>query len=310
MPEDSTSAADNTRVGGMESPQETMELLTEVPIFALLDDQERADLVKLLQPRQLAKGEVLFRAGDVADSLFVIQQGSVEVVVDTYEGERLNLLELEAGDVVGEVSFLDGGPRTATVIAREDCRMLEFDREELFKFVTAHPHAALDLLTALGKRLRSTDLLLRNRATKNVNVEEEEMLTFGNRVADKVARFGGSWPFILTFLSIMVVWVTVNEILEKPFDLYPFILLNLFLSMLAALQAPVIMMSQNRQAIKDRIKSDLDYQIDLKAELEIAHLHKKVDQIYESMQAYIAQREKSRRSDEPLATASAPPTSR
>ncbi len=282
----------------LEVSEQTMELLTEVPIFSLLDDRERSDLMRLMKSRTLAAGVVLFRTGDAADSLYVICKGSVDVYVDTYEGERLKLLELEAGDVVGEVSFLDGGPRAATVIATEDCDLLEFDRTELYEFVKCHPHAALDLLTVMGKRLRKTDQLLRNRATKNLNEEEEEQLTFGDRVSDRVASFGGSWPFIIMFLSIMVIWVIVNQLLHMPFDPYPYILLNLFLSMLAALQAPVIMMSQNRQTEKDRLKGDLDYQVDLKAELEIAHLHTKVDQIYENMQAYISQRERARRADD------------
>ena len=278
-----------------EVSEQTLEMITEAPLFSLLDAEERAALAKLMQPCKFASGAILFREGDAADSLFMIQKGSVEVVIDTYEGERLKLIDLEAGDLVGEVSFLDGDPRTSTVIALEDCEMLEFDRTELFNFVGQHPHAALDLLTVMGKRLRKTDQLLRTRATRNVNVEEDERLTFGDRVADRVASFGGSWPFIIMFLSGMVVWVSINQLISKPFDVYPYILLNLFLSMLAALQAPVIMMSQNRQSGKDRLKSDLDYQIDLKAELEIAHLHKKVDQIYENMQAYISQREKARK---------------
>ncbi len=281
-----------------QASEETMELLTEVPIFSLLDNQERAALMKLMRPRPLAAGEVLFRTGDVADSLYVIRSGVVDVFIDTYEGERLKLLELEAGDVVGEVSFLDGGPRAGTAVGQKDCDLLEFDRSELFEFVKCHPHAALDLLTVMGKRLRSTDHLLRNRATKNLNEEVEETMTFGDRIADKVASFGGSWPFIIMFLSFMVIWVFINQLQQKAFDPYPYILLNLFLSMLAALQAPVIMMSQNRQTSKDRMKGDLDYQVDLKAELEIAHLHTKVDQIYENMQAYISQRERARRVDD------------
>lgn len=298
LPTERTEENGETQPEMLEISEQTMDLLVEVPIFSLLDERERADLTKLMRPRSLSTGEVLFRTGDAAESLFVIKSGVVDVFVDTYEGERLKLLELEAGDVVGEVSFLDGGPRAATAVGHEDCELLEFDRNELYQFVTCHPHAALDLLTVMGKRLRKTDQLLRNRATKNLNEEEEETLTFGDRIADKVAAFGGSWPFIILFLMFMLVWVTINGLLHQPFDPYPYILLNLFLSMLAALQAPVIMMSQNRQAEKDRLKGDLDYQVDLKAELEIAHLHTKVDQIYENMQAYISQRERARRADD------------
>jgi CRP/FNR family cyclic AMP-dependent transcriptional regulator len=264
----------------------TEAILAEVPIFSLLDDHERADLIKLLKPHSFRCGDRVFRTGDPALSLYVIRTGRVRIVLDTYEGEEIELTELEAGDVLGEVSFLDGGSRTATAEVLTDSEMLEFDRKELLHFVTLHPHAAIDLLTVMGSRLRKTDELLRTRVTRNANVEEEEMLTLGNRVADKVASFGGSWTFIFFFFGILCSWIVVNTfiLMNHPFDPYPFILLNLFLSMLAAIQAPVIMMSQNRQSAKDRLKSDLDYQINTKAELEIAHLHKKVDQVYEILQ--------------------------
>ncbi|MGZ7042551.1 MAG: DUF1003 domain-containing protein [Thermoanaerobaculia bacterium] len=180
--------------------------------------------------------------------------------------------------------------------ALEPTNLLRFERESLLEFVTRHPHAALDLLGVLGKRLRAADELLRHTVVKNANVLEEDRMTFGQRIADKVASFGGSWTFILTFGGVMLVWITVNVILlSKPFDPYPFILLNLVLSMLAALQAPVIMMSQNRQAAKDRLNSDLDFQTNQKAELEISHLHKKVDQLYEVIQEHWAEREKDHR---------------
>jgi CRP/FNR family cyclic AMP-dependent transcriptional regulator len=264
----------------------TEAILAEVPIFSLLDDQERADLIKLLKPRRFRGGQRIFRTGDPALCLYVIRSGRVRIVIDTYEGEEVAILELEPGDVVGEVSFLDGGPRSATAEAVEDSELLEFDRKELLQFVTLHPHAAIDLLTVMGHRLRKTDDLLRTRVTRNANLEEEERLTFGQRVADRVASFGGSWTFISIFAAVLLLWVFINSVilLHHPFDPFPFILLNLFLSMLAAIQAPVIMMSQNRQAQKDRLRNDLDYQIDTKAELEIAHLHKKVDQIYEIVQ--------------------------
>jgi uncharacterized membrane protein len=146
----------------------------------------------------------------------------------------------------------------------------------------------MDLLTVVGRRLRATDEMLRTHVAKNVNEEEEEMMTFGERIADKVAAFGGSWTFIIFFGFILLCWAALNTILlhDRGFDPYPYILLNLFLSMLASLQAPVIMMSQNRQSSKDRLKADLDYEVNLKAELEVAQLHNKVDKIYEEMQAH------------------------
>ena len=264
----------------------TNAIIAEVPLFSLLDETERADLAQLLKPRHFAAGTKIFSAGDRANELYVIRSGKVKVELITYEGEPLILAELESGDVLGEVSFLDGGSRTASAFAMEHTEMLEFDRDELLAFVTRHPHAALDLLGVMAHRIRVTDDLLRTRVTQNVNTMDDEQLTFGQHIADKVASFGGSWTFIISFGAVLVTWIAINAIVlaGHPFDPYPFILLNLFLSMLAAIQAPVIMMSQNRQAAKDRLNADLDYRVNMKAELEVAHLHRKVDQINELLQ--------------------------
>ena len=178
----------------------------------------------------------------------------------------------------------------ATVVAAEPSEVLVLGREVFLQFLARHPHAALDLMAVMSRRLRGVDDVLRGCVTRNPNVEETEGSTFGEFLADRVASFGGSWPFIILFGSILVGWVAINVLLltHRPFDPYPFILLNLVLSTLAALQAPVIMMSQNRQSVKDRLKSDLDYQINLKAELEIAQLHRKMDRLSELLQGHFA----------------------
>ncbi len=262
-------------------------MLAEIPVFALLDERERESLAAMLEPQQFAKDTVIFDYGDAGDTLFIVRKGRVQVFVENIEGEKIMLGENSPGDVFGEISLLDGGPRTATAVSVEDTETLTLDRDQLLEFVTLHPHAALDLLTVMGRRLRVTDELLRNPAARNVNIEAEDRLTFGERIADKVATFGGSWTFILSFATVMVTWVIVNSVIlaRRAFDPFPYILLNLFLSMLAAIQAPVIMMSQNRQAAKDRLKADIQYDVNLKAELEIAQLHQKVDHIYQSLQA-------------------------
>ncbi len=271
-------------------------LLSEIPIFALLDPEERATLGGLLDQRHFDKGETLFSFGDAGDSLYIVRRGAVQVYAEDIEGSKIILGENQAGDVFGEISLFDGGPRTATAVAVEDTDTFTLDRENLLELVTHHPHAAIDLLTVMGRRLRTTDELLRSHVTRNLNVEEEDRLTLGQRVADRVAAFGGSWTFIIFFACVLVAWVITNSVLlaRRPFDPYPYILLNLFLSMLAAIQAPVIMMSQNRQAAKDRLKGDLDYEINLKAELEVAQLHHKIDRTYEQMQAGFARLDKSR----------------
>src|SRR5437660_2520698 len=266
-------------------------MIGEVPIFALLDDEERDALAHMMDTRDFKQGETMFEYGDSGTDLFIVRNGRVEIFIESTEGEKIVLGEHQQGDVVGELSFLDGGSRTATAIAMEDTQTLCMDRDRLLDFIDKHPHAALDLLTVVGRRLRATNELLRTQVSRNPNVEEEERLTFGQRIADRVASFGGSWSFIILFAVALGVWVIINStalILKQHFDPFPYILLNLFLSMLAAIQAPVIMMSQNRQTSKDRLKSDLDYEVNLKSELEVAHLHHKLDRMYERLEAHLA----------------------
>ena len=273
-------------------------MLAEVPVFSLLDAQERSTLAELLETEHFKEGDYIFRLGDAGHSLYIVLNGRVQVYVENTEGDKIVLAENEPGDVFGEISLLDGGPRTATAVAIENTEMLRLDRESLQELVTTHPHAAIDLLTVMGRRLRSTDELLRSHVSRNANEEEEDRMTFGQRIADHVASFGGSWTFIIIFLVGMIAWMTINSVvLHRAFDPYPFILLNLVLSCLAALQAPVIMMSQNRQSSKDRLKSDLDYQVNLKAELEVAHLHRKMDRVYEIIQAHWAEREQEKKTE-------------
>ena len=275
----------------------TVTMIGEVPIFELLDPEEREALAQMMDCRDYKSGHAIFHYGDAGGEIFILRSGRVELFVESNDGEKIILAENERGDVIGELSFLDGGPRTATAIAREDTEVLTMHRERLLEFIDKHPHAAMDLLTVVGRRLRLTDDLLRTRVSRNLNVEEEERLTVGQRVADKVASFGGSWTFICIFGAIMLVWVLLNTsaLLSHHFDPYPYILLNLFLSMIAAIQAPVIMMSQNRQAAKDRLKGDLDYEVNLKAELEVAQLHRKVDNLYERLEEHWARVEANHR---------------
>jgi uncharacterized membrane protein len=269
---------------------ETIDMLAYVPLFALLDDEERAALADVLEVARFPKGQAIFRTGDVGGALYLVNAGLVRVSLENNEGAQVILGEYGRGQVFGEISLLDGGPRTSTAMALEDTEVLILNRSHLLEMITKHPHSAMDLLTVIGARLRATDQFLRTQVTRNVNIEAEERLTLGQRLADRVAAFGGSWPFILVFCGVMVLWIAVNSwmLADKGFDPYPYQVLNLVLSMLAAIQAPIIMMSQNRQATKDRLQADLDYRINLKAELEVAHLHKKIDRIWEELQAQLA----------------------
>jgi len=267
-----------------------LSLLTDVQIFQLLDDAERATLAALFEQRTYSVGETVFHEGEPGDEIFLVTEGRVQLFITSDTGEKIIFGENVRGDVFGEISLLDGGPRTAAAVALERTTVLTLDRDKLLELVQRHPHVAIDLLTVMGRRLRGTDELLRTRTARNLNVEEEAAMTFGEHVADRVASFGGSWTFIMLFGSFLVSWVILNSLLlgKREIDPFPYILLNLFLSMIAALQAPVIMMSQNRQAIKDRLKADLDYEINLKSELEVAQLHRKLDHLTERFAAATA----------------------
>ena len=176
-------------------------------------------------------------------------------------------------------SLLAGEEHQTKADVMENITANEFDRNDIATLLKANPMAGLDMMTIVEKQLRAVHKLMRTRVTRNVNEEIEEQETFGEKVADAVARFGGSWGFVITFGIILLVYVTINSRLSHPWDPYPFILLNLFLSMLAAIQAPVIMMSQNRQDAKDRLRSEMDYRVNLKAELEIEELLQRVGKI-------------------------------
>jgi uncharacterized membrane protein len=280
-------------------------LLQDIKFFEVLDADDRKDLASVINYSKISEGDTLFHAGEPGDSLYVVRTGEVELFVKDTAGQRIVLTIAKQGDLFGELALLDAGSRTATALALAETELLEMDRDGLMLLFKKNPDTALHMLAAMGTMIRKADELLRTRVAKNVNEEEEELLTFGQRVADRVAEFGGSWTFIISFAAFLLAWMCLNLYLAlRAFDSYPFILLNLVLSTLAALQAPVIMMSQNRQASKDRLKADLDYEVNLKAELEVAHLHEKVDRVYESMLERFKQIEKTLKQAAPGAPAS------
>ncbi len=260
----------------------TREDLRTIPIFERLTEGDVAVLLNLWKPRTVKEGQILFRQGDTGDSMFLIEEGALEITVPVDQPQKeMRVSVLGEGEFVGELSLIDGLPRTATARAIEDTVLLEMRRDEFLNFLTQRPSVAISMVSEIGKRLRSTNELVTSLASKNVNVEIEEQLTFGERVADKMAEFGGSWPFLLLFGGFLVAWMVLNtvQLWFHPLDEFPFIFLNLILSCLAAVQAPVIMMSQNRAQKKDRLRADLDYQVNLKSELMIQQLHAKVDEL-------------------------------
>jgi len=249
----------------------TIDTLRQVPLFESLDDEAAGGLCHLLESLDCKAGASLFRAGDKGDAMYLIERGKVRICVHTVDGREVTLTELVRGDFFGEMALLNGQRRSADAVVAEDAQLAVLSREHFLSFMRSNPNVALEMLTALANRLRQTDELLRHTATRNVNVEEAAQLTLADRAADVIAEFGGSWKFIFTAIGFLIVWVVMNTVLlwQKPFDKYPFILLNLVLNMIFALQAPIIMMSQNRQSHKDRLRADLDYQLNLKNELAL-----------------------------------------
>jgi uncharacterized membrane protein len=203
--------------------------------------------------------------------LFIIEDGAVEISYGEGRG-KITLATLFTGQYFGELSLFDGSPRSATASAAKQSRLIRLDRDDLVDFVNKNPAAALRIIAEMSERLRQTNELMSQQVSRNVLQEEEEHLTFGQRIADRVASFGGSWPFIIIFGLIMTIWISINIVEMMKFDPYPFILLNLVLSTVAAIQAPIIMMSQNRQASKDKLLAENDYLVNRKAEMEITAL--------------------------------------
>ena len=250
-------------------------LLSHIGFFEDLSDDACAALAARFDERRLDAGVDVFVAGDEGDSLFVIADGAVDI----HKGEgknRTTLASLFPGQMFGEMSLFDGSPRSATATTTKPSTLLVLDQEDFRAFVKAQPEAALSIMGELAQRIRATNDLFASQVSRDVLEEAEENLSLGQRVADAVAAFGGSWTFIFVFVAAMSVWMGANLLLgdKEAFDPYPFILLNLMLSTTAALQAPVIMMSQNRQATKDKLLAQNDYLVNLKAELGIQNVLK------------------------------------
>jgi uncharacterized membrane protein len=256
-----------------------IDVFDEAPIFQLLDSEDRKVLAEQVSQRQFKKGQVIYKAGDPGGLAYVIQKGTVHVSIEDVNHENIVVDIADNGGLIGMSSLLAGEVHQTTAVAMEDTTAIEIDRNDITVLLNTKPMAGLDMLTIVEKHLRSAHELMRTRVARNPNVEIDEQETFGQRMADNVARFGGSWGFVIAFFVILVAYVTINSTISKPWDVYPFILLNLFLSMLAAIQAPVIMMSQNRQDTKDRVRSELDYRVNLKAELEVEELLQRVGEI-------------------------------
>ena len=261
-----------------------IDILREVPFFALLDDEELAVLGTQVDLTKFTPRQRIYRIGDPGGRAYVLVSGSVRVTTIDEDQQDVVVDEPVAGEFFGFASMLDETPHQTNAVALDETVCIEVDRGDIETLIQRRPHAAMDMLSVLGRQIHAAQQLVRVRAARNPNEIIEQEATFGERVADVVAGFGGSWTFIITFFIALAVYSTLNVALgRRGWDPYPFILLNLFLSMLAALQAPVIMMSQNRQDTKDRLRGELDFAVNRRAEAEVQALARKLNAIVDKL---------------------------
>ena len=259
-------------------------LLRTIPLFIGMDDDERAAIAAIMDEQQYRAGQVIFGAEQTGGTLYIVQSGQVELSIIDDDEEKLVLEMLESGDFFGELSLLDGGSRSATATATQRTDTLVLERHEFLDLMLQKPHMAQDVMVALAKRIRRTDNLLRRRVSRNVNEILDEKLTVGQRIADVIAEFSGSIPFLVLNAVFFTVWILANVIPQITFDPFPFGLLTMIVSLEAIFLSIFVLVSQNRQSDKDRIRNELDYQVNLKAELGVSVLLHKADALTESLQ--------------------------
>ena len=274
------------------------EILAEIPLFSLLDAEEGAALAERIDEVRTPAGSPIFRAGDPGDSMYVVTSGKVEIAFTNDTGQRIVLETLGPGEYFGEVSLLDGGPRQATATALTEVEALLVDRGDLDEFLTRRPAAALDLLAATGRRLRETNRLLRHTASRDINEAEEDTRTRVMKIADWISEFSGSIRFLLIHCALFFVWIIDNvgplsRTRWGGWDPYPFGLLTMAVSLEAIILSVFVLLSQNRQVARDRVRNDIEYNVNLKAELEVAQLHRRLAEMEEELLARLARMEKA-----------------
>ena len=285
-------------------------LLSEVPLFAGLSEGDQAVIAQHLDVVQVPASQRVFNRGDPGGALFIVAEGEVEIFVEDTTGQKIVLETAGPGSYFGELSLLDGQPRSAHAMATRDTRLLRVDRADLTKLFQVHPASAMDLLTVMGRRLRETDRLLDSRPQRTPNQEAEDRVTSVQRAADLLAAFAGSIPFLLLHLVWFAVWVSINLgfLPIEAFDPFPFGLLTMVVSLEAIFLSCFVLISQNRQAAKDRIRSEVEYEANIRAGLEVTQLHCKMDRLYEQAMARLAALERAAGAGAAAAPVSAPQT--
>lgn len=273
----------------------TPDILASIKMFELLNEDDRIALAEVIDELRVPQGHTLFQTGDPGDSLFIVQLGQIELYIKDTAGQKIVLTTAEGNDMFGELAMLDSGPRTATAVALVDSNLLVLDRDDLLLLFQRKPEAALHMMGALSGLTRKADELLRTRVSRNVNDEVQSHATFLQSIADWLAWFSGSMPFLISHTFWFIIWVSLNTFIlrDHAFDPFPFGLLTMIVSLEAIFLACFVLISQNRQAEKDKVRADIEYEVNIKAELEVAHLHEKTDRMYENMMARFVRLEKS-----------------
>jgi uncharacterized membrane protein len=270
--------------------------LANIKMFELLNEGDRVALAQVVDELTVPEGHTLFQAGDPGDSLFIVRSGDIELFIKDTAGQKIVLTTAGPGDMFGELAMLDAGARTATAVALSESEALVLDRDDLILLFQRQPEAGLHMLAALTGLTRKADELLRTRVSRNVNEEMEDHSNILQRIADWLAWFSGSMPFLISHTFWFAIWISLNTLIlgaARAFDPFPFGLLTMIVSLEAIFLACFVLISQNRQAQKDKVRSDIEYEVNIKAELEVAHLHEKTDRLYENMMARFAKLEKS-----------------
>lgn len=278
-----------------------VEMLAGIEFFEMLEEDDRIALADVIDYEKLDAGQILFQTGEPGDALYIVRSGEIELYIKDTAGQKIVLNVVSPGEMFGELSLLDSGPRSATATALTETELLVLDRDDLLLLFQKKPDAALHMLAAMSSMTRKADQLLRTRVSRNVNEEVQAHFTLIERVADWIAWFSGSMPFLLINLIWFVTWITLNTLIlpvdpvtnERGFDPFPFGLLTMIVSLEAIFLSCFVLISQNRQAEKDRVRADIEYEVNIKAELEVAHLHEKTDRMYEEMLARFTKLEKS-----------------
>jgi uncharacterized membrane protein len=260
------------------------EELRHVPLFAELSKEDAAILAQQVELKTFAPRQRIYKIGDPGERGYLMMEGKVQVTTIDEDQQELVIDQPGHGEFFGFAAMLEQAPHQTNAVAVEETTCVEVDRNDISVLLQRRPLAAMGMLAVLGRQYHATHSLVRTRAARNPNDVIEEKTTMGQRIADRVAAFGGSWTFINSFMVVLIAYSSVNVFLgSQAWDPYPFILLNLFLSMLAALQAPIIMMSQNRQDQKDRVRSELDFDVNRRAENEIQGLSRKLNLLYDRL---------------------------